>query len=86
MTMLKKSSKTKINLKYQKTKRGKKYKADRSTQMTVADKIRNYSDQELADFVYSIYLTGKIEKDMFDKIKTFNEEVDVIEWLTSTTE
>ena len=54
--------------------------------MTVADKIRNYSDQELADFVYSIYLTGKIEKDMFDKIKTFNEEVDVIEWLTRTTE
>ena len=86
MTMLKKSLKTKINLKCQKTKRGKKYKADRGTQMTVADKIRNYSDQELADFVYSIYLTGKIEKDMFDKIKTFNEEVDVIEWLTSTTE
>ena len=86
MTMLKKSLKTKINLKYQKTKRGKKYKADRSTQMTVADKIRNYSDQELADFVYSIYLTGKIEKDMFDKIKTFNEEVDVIEWLKSKTE
>lgn len=54
--------------------------------MTVADKIRNYSDQELADFVYSIYLTGKIEKNMFHKIKTFNEEVDVIEWLTSTTE
>ena len=86
MTMLKKSLKTKINLKCQKTKRGKKYKADRGTQMTVADKIRNYSDQELADFVYSIYLTGKIEKDMFDKIKTFNKEVDVIEWLTSTTE
>ena len=54
--------------------------------MTVADKIRNYSDQELADYVYSIYLTGKIEKDMFDKIKTFNEEVDVIEWLKSKTE
>ena len=54
--------------------------------MTVADKIRNYSDQELADFVYSIYLTGKIEKDMFNKLSTFNEEVDVIEWLTSTTE
>ena len=86
MTMLKKSLKTKINLKYQKTKRGKKYKADRSTQMTVADKIRNYSDQELADFVYSIYLTGKIEKDMFDKIKTFNEEVDGIEWVKRKTE
>ena len=86
MTMLKKSLKTKINLKCQKTKRGKKYKADRGTQMTVADKIRNYSDQELADFVYSIYLTGKIEKDMFDKIKTFNEEVDVIEWLKRKTE
>ena len=54
--------------------------------MTVADKIRNYSDQELADFVYSIYLTGKIEKDMIDKIKTFNEELDVIEWLKSKTE
>ena len=86
MTMLKKSLKTKINLKCQKTKRGKKYKADRGTQMTVADKIRNYADQELADFVYSIYLTGKIEKNMFHKIKTFNEEVDVIEWLKSKTE
>lgn len=54
--------------------------------MTVADKIRNYSDQELTDFVYSIYLTGKIEKDMFNAINTFNEERDVVEWLKSTTE
>lgn len=54
--------------------------------MTVADKIRNYSDQELADFVYSIYLTGKIEKDMFNNLSTFNKEVDVIEWLRSKTE
>lgn len=54
--------------------------------MTVADKIRNYSDQELADFVYSIYLTGKIEKDMFNMIHSINEEKDVVEWLKSTTE
>ncbi|MDY5929239.1 MAG: hypothetical protein SPJ27_04300 [Candidatus Onthovivens sp.] len=53
--------------------------------MTVADKIRNYSDQQLADFVYSIYLTGKIEKDMFNVIKTFEEDKDVLEWLTSNT-
>ena len=54
--------------------------------MTVADKIRNYSDQELADFVYSIYLKKKKKKDMFNKLSTFNKEVDVIEWLKSKTE
>ncbi len=49
--------------------------------MNVADKLRKCSDEELADFIYSIYLTGKSEHDLSNIITTYKSYKDVYEWL-----
>lgn len=55
--------------------------------MTKADEIRNYSDEELVDFIYSIYLSGKISEAIQDNlgssISCMDEPEDVLHWLQS---
>lgn len=49
--------------------------------MTVADKIRRCSDEELADFIYSIYFTGRTENDLGKIIQSYETPKDVYDWM-----
>lgn len=49
--------------------------------MTVAEKIRQCSDEELADFLYSIYLTGKTEQELNNIITSYKSYKDIYDWM-----